>query len=446
MLTERYSQLITAYVDGELPSRQRRLAERLLQRSPEARRLCERLRADAECLRQLPTPMIPRDLSASLVSAIVKRGLSPRGVAPVRSRPQVPTWAGLAAAAAVIFVVGYSSYSYFASSLRGRSGQALVQQTPMTADATPRAGDHIPDPGGAGQSARSGLHPIPVPRIDPGQGSPEKDPLVEGPKAPNVPVDPEFELGPPMESAGPVLTDRGVEQFQIKVVELAPALILPVGDLDADSGRQKLVTELGKSDSFRIELPTTDATRSMERLLGACKPAGIQTIIDQLAQGRLKTGQWKTNYVLFSQTLTTDELVRLLQVLAQADKLAMAKKPSDGLLDRMVVTSMTRNDRRELGDLLGIAPEQLQRPRATGPLGTDLTRPLADQTTEQLAQLLPRQPGKPAEKLAEPNALVLSLPPARPNRGSAEIKRFLDGRKSIRTGSIQVMIVLRNVG
>ena len=90
-----------------------------------------------------------------------------------------------------------------------------------------------------------------------------------------------------------------------------------------------------------------------------------------------------------------------------------------------------------------VAPEQLELSRATGPLGTDLTRPLADQTAEQLAQLAKK--GKSAGKTPEHSALALPMAPVRPLRGSAEIKRFLEGRKPFRPGSIQVMIVLRNV-
>ena len=61
MLLDRYRQLLTAYVDGELSSRQRRHVVRLLHRSAEARRLLRQLEADAKSLRDLPRPALSVD-------------------------------------------------------------------------------------------------------------------------------------------------------------------------------------------------------------------------------------------------------------------------------------------------------------------------------------------------------------------------------------------------
>src|SRR5438128_59955 len=102
MLADRYQQLLTAYVDGELSARQQRIVQRLLRRCPEARQLLDRLLADASALRALPPPPLGADLSFAVVGAITARRLTPR---PGRKRPAAagfPGWVGLAAAAAVL--------------------------------------------------------------------------------------------------------------------------------------------------------------------------------------------------------------------------------------------------------------------------------------------------------------------------------------------------------
>ena len=53
MLSERHQQLLSAYVDGELSSRQREEAESMVMASPEARQLLAELFQNAERVRKL---------------------------------------------------------------------------------------------------------------------------------------------------------------------------------------------------------------------------------------------------------------------------------------------------------------------------------------------------------------------------------------------------------
>jgi len=129
-------------------------------------------------------------------------------------------------------------------------------------------------------------------------------------------------------------------------------------------------------------------------------------------------------------------------------------KPADAQFDRLVLAPLKAGDRRELADLLGIEPAQVFQPKPSAAPAVDPNRSLADQTASQVAQALAGQGGnprpdglKPLAKGAEPNpVLALTMLPVRPSRGSAEIKRFLEGRKPARPGTVQVMLVLRSVG
>src|SRR5919199_6543426 len=98
MLPERYPELLTAYVDGEISARQRGQVTRLLRRSREARALLRRLEQDSRELKALPAPVLEIDLSDSVLERIA-RG-QPAPARPRRPAPRgLPAWTGFAAAA-----------------------------------------------------------------------------------------------------------------------------------------------------------------------------------------------------------------------------------------------------------------------------------------------------------------------------------------------------------
>src|SRR5262245_709168 len=113
MLPERYRELLTAFVDGELSTRQRKGVLRLLHKSAEARQLLRELQADADLVRGLPRRKLGGDFPLQVMQAIAERGLHPGGQVAAASRPAGwPAWAGWAAAAAVLLSV--TALSYFA--------------------------------------------------------------------------------------------------------------------------------------------------------------------------------------------------------------------------------------------------------------------------------------------------------------------------------------------
>src|SRR5262245_34751012 len=128
MLPDRYRRLLTARVDGELSEREGRLVARLLERSEEARALFRRLEEDAARLRRLPAPPAAPDLSRNVLDAIARERVHPNLPRPrTLSRPPAyPPWAGLVTAAAVLVVIGLSSYLYFSTTPPDRNGQPVL--------------------------------------------------------------------------------------------------------------------------------------------------------------------------------------------------------------------------------------------------------------------------------------------------------------------------------
>ena len=132
-------------------------------------------------------------------------------------------------------------------------------------------------------------------------------------------------------------------------------------------------------------------------------------------------------------------MAQLLKQLGAEDKKAAEKKTPEGLFDRLVVRRLTERDHKELANLLGVDPTPIQ-PKDVGPLGVDPRKPVSDSTGSQVAAALGKPGAKPA---AERRMLALPYNPVRPRHDSAEVKLFLDERKPLRPGALQVLLVLR---
>src|SRR6266540_1688814 len=116
MLADRDSQLLTAYLDGELGTRQRKAVTRLLHRSADARKLFEQLQQDANALRDLPPHKLPANFPLRVLRTIAERGVRPGGSPPVPRPAAIPAWVGLGLAAAVLLAVTAGSFLYFSPS------------------------------------------------------------------------------------------------------------------------------------------------------------------------------------------------------------------------------------------------------------------------------------------------------------------------------------------
>src|SRR5205823_1777121 len=112
MLSERLLRLMTAYVDGEVSSHQRKVVLRHLRGSSEARTLLKKLQDDAGKLRQLPALGMGQDLSEKILARIGDQVVSPIRLSAAESWSPVPRGFGLATAAAVLLAVGFGSYYY----------------------------------------------------------------------------------------------------------------------------------------------------------------------------------------------------------------------------------------------------------------------------------------------------------------------------------------------
>jgi hypothetical protein len=422
MITNMQTRLLSAYVDGELSARHRKGVERLLKRSPEARELLEKLQDDATQVRNLPRQYTEPGFNARVVRAATRQ---PRPIRQPARMPQrtVPAWVGLAAAAAVVLIIAGGSYIYFGTqpgkSNRSNLANAVKNNLP-------------PDDGPKREMANSSTganskHELVGPVRDSNDVIPHEATANRefvGPEKPN-------ETPPASALTAPVPVEN-MELFQPIEADVRVSLILKMRELDGD----KLKAELKKDKAYRLELPCGDTAKAFARIESAFKTMGTTLVTDQIAQNRLKQAKAKTNYVFYADDLTPEELATLVQNLSAEDVKAEAKKKGDGLFEGLVVNRMRDTDHKELKDLLGVDPRQ-----STKATPVDPKKPLSETTGEQVAQNLAG--GKPVGKGMDHLALALAYNPERPRPNSAEIKRFLEGRKTPRTGTLQLLLVVR---
>jgi hypothetical protein len=410
MLSEEVRRLLTACVDGELTNRQRKAVARLLRRSPEARALLRKLQGDAERLRALPRPRLGDDFTARVVRALRLRQAQQRRAA---ARPShFPTWAGLSAAAVVLLAVSLGSFFYFAQATGDdTAGPALALNDrqhpadPAREPATEAGKEDRADGGAAATRPQAPDKPSQVAQPEPLPTMPEEIAIAARPTDPGKPA---------VAGAEAVVTGEtpraDMEMFKPSRVKPLFTLIAEVRDIQAD----KLRKEIAQETALRVELPCHDTARGFRRLQTALQGVGIALVIDQAAQRRLERPLLRSNYVVFVEDLTGEELARALARVGSDDKKAAAAKPKpDGQFSKMVLNRLSDADRTELSAVLHVEPRQLQ--------------------------TSPDKPGKVTERLA----LAVTYNPERPKPNSAEVKRYLESRKPARPGAIQVLLVLR---
>jgi hypothetical protein len=436
MLSDRMRQLLTAYVDGELPPRHREAATRLLEHSAEARAFVKHLEADSAALRRLPRRLLQPEFTEKVLRAIHNSGshvASPPKVARLTKAPVYPAWIGLASAAAVLFVVGVGSALYYYAVSSKNDREMVAKNDEPVRDQT-----SVPAPIVGPESIRPAFpRSRTTPESEPSSTDKNDPPTIEE-KGPIL----EFTADSNIATESPPV--RRLEVFnQLEEVKLA--LSLNLRDLDQVRLQERLRDKLKEDTAFQLDVSCPASAKGLDRLEKVFHAKGVKILVDRAAQTRWQKGL-KTHYAFYSEGLTADDVTGILLALGEDDQKADPKQR----FNKIVINHLTPANRGELCTLLGVDP-RAKPAKPKGPLGVDITQPLSKKTEEQVADALagkgpPRpQNGKTTPpKSPERVALVLSYNPVRISpAGSKEIKQFLAGHTAPRPGAIQLLLVLR---
>ena len=431
MLPAHNQELLTAAVDGELTHAERRMVDKLLRDSEEARAFHAQLLRDAEQLRNTPPLSPAEDLASGVMAIISERGIRPTPL-PTRRRQKmwnsnlILPWFSIATAALVLIAVTLGSYLFFATTQRKPNDPAResaanpTNPQPKNEPIKPKLNDPKVD------------EPL---LVENGPPPREVEPKLLAKIEPEMLPDPRL-LGPDGLGFPPQQEPQG-----FKVIEnIRLSLLLPLKDLDLDYPKKQLRDELKKDEIYRLDLFCRDSTRSAELLQAALKARGQELIVEAVAQDRLKK-RLKTDYVFFTESLTAEEIAVLLETLGADDKKAEEKKAGNGQFDKFLLTPFAVEDANALSQLLGVRPNSLKLPKSK--VSLDPSKSMESNTASQIVSTLPKSGGSRGEK----STLLLSNGPAfaKPD-ASKEIRSYLEKRSDRKPATITLMLVLRTLG
>lgn len=446
MLPEDSIQLLTAYVDGELGAKDEEAALTLLRESVEARNLLHQLQQDADALRTLSRVGTPRDLAADVLAKINQTpapSIRPRSTAP-RPATTWPLWTSFAAAAAVLLVVGTSSWLYVASLPTNNPvplpvaavAEASLPDVVMTPDTKSDKGT---------ATAKVEERPINGPELMP-------EPRVLVKAAEPKPAGSGNTEVPGKTSQDEILASPAHNKLELKEAKL-PRLALTLGLRDLDQEKhQRLRAELRREASQRVDLPCVDGSLAFPRLQTVCREQGIHLLLDEEARKCLAIPVKGINYLIYTDQVTADELGKLLAQLGQEDKKAETQRRGSGQFNNFTIDAWKPTEQLWLTRSLGEDLMQPARPQPATPAGVDVRKPVSAGTSDQVAQTLKGQ-GTPRPAGDQPDwngkdrlALVLVYQPERaPRPANAPLVRFFfSNRKEVGPQPVQLMLILRN--
>jgi hypothetical protein len=416
MLSEQERQLLSGYLDRELTRSEHRQATELLKLSPEAKALFQKLRQDSSRLQRLPQHSPDPDFIQGLLQAI---GEQPSPIIKELDEypATIPLWKGYAAAGALLLAVATSSFIFFA--------RPLNTSPPVNVSVHNRGSpsSRVPDV----KASKEGLPPLKgqdaknsLPLVAQGN-QPEILPILPNPlvlENPRTPGKPDNSLSdPPKPSTGLTAPVEARELFKPAIAPVPLLSLVDVREIQAE----KIVKDVQKGESFRIELPCPNTSQGFKRFQTVVKEAGINLLIDPVAKGWLDKPRLKANFIVFLEGLSPNELGQILARLGREEKkTALAHSPSQAQFTKLVLNRMTEADHEEFSNLLG---------KDSHPLGPKSRVGVT----------------KPGVSKPDRLGLVVTYHPNRSRPGSPEVKRFFENRPLHKTGTIQVLVVLRGM-
>ncbi len=149
MNPDRLSELLSAYIDGEVDERERALIERILREDASARRLLDQLRRTIQVVSSLPRhgapPTLATDLEAQLERTELLGGAEPGAAYASEQRPPWTAWFAIAAMLGVVVVSGW----WFLQDRRP-NGPGSPESTVASRDERQPSSAAIPSPNPAG--------------------------------------------------------------------------------------------------------------------------------------------------------------------------------------------------------------------------------------------------------------------------------------------------------
>jgi Putative zinc-finger len=448
MLSERLTKLLTAYIDGELDARRREAVLSHVQKSPEAREVLRQLQEDANRLRQLPILRPPQDLSQKIAQRLAEPVVLPMRVTVPQVASPFPRGYGLATAAAVLLAMGVGAWYYLTAVRDVNQPTAQAQQVD--------GNDLTVKTDGLRESSKVAAES--KPSVEPATTSPvaEKKPApAPAPWDLVRPADDKLaksrDVTPPSKRDEGTLTSPDRKEDHFAPIPYRVAVFMPARELTQRNRQEELADKLRRASAQHLDLYCRQTATALDRLQGAFKAQSIQFVMTPDAENAHKLGL-KTDYLLYGENVTPDDVVAVLRQVAIDERKAEAgrrgpKQP--GQFQNVLVDGISPDDYKLLARVLKVDLSKPDGVQGKTPPGIDPLKPLATRTADEVVRSLkgqgtPRpEPGRSMSKAPERLLVVSTCNPIHPDPKAAQVQRFLTSRKDRLPGMMQVLIVLR---
>jgi hypothetical protein len=203
---------------------------------------------------------------------------------------------------------------------------------------------------------------------------------------------------------------------------------LAFAQLEEEPAKKRLAAELKKHPALWCDLPAVNTPRAVERLTEAFQFFGITVLVDLGARENISKKSPKIQFVLYAENVSQEEAGKIFQRIATAESVT-AKKA----LEWMVMADITAENRMELASAMQVDAQSL-RPASEGPeLPTIMDIP---DNQNARAAVAPKQ--------QERFAVLLTYRGAGPPADSVEVRQFINSRRGIRPGTVQMILVIHD--
>jgi len=425
--------LLTAFVDGELPSSMQNEANELLQNSAEARELLRLLKQDALMIRNQVPMECSYDLTQKILNNIKVRPLSRIAHLNKRDDLMMKPWFSLVAVATILAVTTFISFyavnTFLAMQENGqRKGQlarSLNQNVENDKNAQADNSEALEKASQIAMQEKQNLLPVPPELNKENDKSAKMRPLVgQKNKSPDI-----------ASKGKELLAAPANETFNLIKVDAPLPWVLRKKDVDGEVSGRVLSKVISHDARLKIELSCKDNTAAFAQLKMNLNKMGYFVYSDVSTLMRLKNKNDKSpvNYMIYLENANVNDLAQLLGQEKPTPVKDVAKVTStSSFWEALVVSKLSSNDRKTMKSVLGFELTE------QGGSSFNTTAKPANESNEPI-----KGASLQSLKKNKSPALAVSFTPTQNLVNSPEVKQYLETVKSSNQSGIKVLLVLR---
>jgi hypothetical protein len=425
--------LLTAFVDGELPSSMQNEVNELLQNSAEAREFLRLLKQDALMIRNQVPMECSYELTQKILNNIKVRPLSRIAHLNKRDDLMMRPWFSLVAVAAILAVTTFISFyavNAFLAMQENEQGKAQLARSSNknvenNNNALANNSEAIEKAEQIAMQEKQNLLPVPPELNKENDKSANMRSLIVQKKQSSDIASKGKEL----------LAAPANETFNLIKVDAPLPWVLRKKDVDGEVSGRVLLKVISHDARLKIELSCKDNTAAFAQLKMNLNKMGYFVYSDVSTLMRLKNKNDKSpvNYMIYLENANVNDLAQLLGQEKPTPAKDVAKVTStSSFWEALVVSKLSSNDRKTMKSVLGFEPTE------QGGSSLNATAKPAIESIE------PAKGGSlQSLKKNKSPALAVSFTATQNLVNSAEVRQYLETIKSSNQSGIKVLVVLR---